>query len=549
MTKKKMAVEELLEKRTHELVRSEARFYNIIENNADGIVVVDHTGTIQYLNPAAEFIMGKIREELVGKPFVYSVRQDGVTEVDMLLADGQVRVAELRVTESAWEGEDAQLISIRDITEKKILGERVQQLLYYDLLTGLPNQSFFLNHLRLAIAQARHKSQMVAVLYLHLDRLKNINDTYGHHVGDQLLHTVAERLKENLRSQDILARVGGNEFALLLTETNADDVAQFAEQILDKLRQPWMVINHHLYISGTIGSAMYPNHGDDAEKLLKNAYTAMHRAEEKGTHTYQFYAPAMYTDALHRLETEANLRRALEENEFVLHYQPQVNICTGKVIGVEALLRWNHPERGLIYPNDFIPIAEDTGLIVPIGEWTLHTACQQNKLWQDQGIPPVTMAVNLSARQFQQPTLVENIKKILSETGLDPTWLELEITESIAMQNVEFTIKTLHELTEMGIRFALDDFGTGFCSLGYLKYFPVSKLKIDRSFTRDITSDPDAAAIVTTIAFLAQNLKLKVVAEGVELQDQVCFLQKQQCIEMQGYLFGRPVPPSDIKWL
>jgi diguanylate cyclase (GGDEF)-like protein len=493
--------------------------------------------------------MGKIREELVGKPFVYSVRQGGVTEVDMLLTDGQVRVAELRVTESAWEGEDAQLISIRDITEKKILGERVQQLLYYDLLTGLPNQSFFLNHLRLAIAQARHKSQMVAVLYLHLDRLKNINDTYGHNVGDQLLHTVAERLKENLRAQDVLARVGGNEFALLLTEVNADDVAQFAEQILDKLRQPWMVIDHHLYISGTIGSAMYPNHGDDAEKLLKNAYTAMHRAEEKGTHTYQFYAPAMYTDALHRLETEANLRRALEENEFVLHYQPQVNICTGKVIGVEALLRWNHPERGLIYPNDFIPIAEDTGLIVPIGEWTLHTACQQNKLWQDQGIGPVTMAVNLSARQFQQPTLVEKIKKILSETGLDPTWLELEITESIAMQNVEFTIKTLHELTEMGIRFALDDFGTGFCSLGYLKYFPVSKLKIDRSFTRDITSDPDAAAIVTTIAFLAQNLKLKVVAEGVELQDQVCFLEKQQCIEMQGYLFGRPVPPNDIKWL
>lgn len=549
MLKKKAAIEKLLKKRTYELVRSEARFFNIIENNADGIVVVDDAGTIRYLNPAAESIMGEIREDLVGNPFTYTIHQGSVTEVDILLANGQVRVAELRVTNSAWEGEDAHLISIRDVTEKKVLGERVQQLLYYDLLTGLPNQSFFLNHLRLAIVQAHYKSQMVAVLYLHLDRLKNINDTYGHNVGDQLLHTVADRLKENLRSQDILARVGGNEFALLLTDSNEDVVAQIAEQILDKLRQPWIIMDHQLYISGTIGSALYPNHGDDAEKLLKNAYTAMHRAEEKGTHSYQFYAPAMYTDALYRLETEASLRKALEENEFVLHYQPQVNICTGKVIGVEALLRWNHPEKGLIYPNEFIPIAEDTGLIVPIGEWTLYTACQQNKRWQEQGLAPVTMAVNLSARQFQQPTLVENIKKILTETGLDAAWLELEITESIAMQNVEFTVKTLQELIAMGIRFALDDFGTGFCSLGYLKYFPVSKLKIDRSFTRDITSDPDAAAIVTTIAFLAQNLNLKVVAEGVELQDQAFFLQKQQCIEMQGYLFGRPVPPEDIKWL
>jgi len=549
MLKRKTAVEKLLEKRTYELVRSEARFFNIIENNADGIVVIDRAGIIRYLNPAVEAILGKLREELIGNPFTYMVHQGGVTEVEIQLANGQARVAELRVTGSAWEGEDAQLISLRDITEKRVLGERVQQLLFYDLLTGLPNHTFFLNHLRLAIAQARHKSQMVAVLYLHLDRLKNINDTYGHNVGDQLLHTVADRLKENLRAQDVLARVGGNEFALLLTDITADAVAQIAEQILDKLRQPWVVIGHHLYISGTIGSAMYPDHGDDAEKLLKNAYTAMHRAEEKGTHSYQFYAPAMYADALYRLETEANLRQALAENQFVLHYQPQVNICTGKVIGVEALLRWNHPEKGLIYPNEFIPIAEETGLIVPIGEWTLYTACRQNKKWQEQGLEPVTMAVNLSARQFQQPTLVADIKRILAETGLDAAWLELEITESIAMQNVEFTIKTLQELTEMGIRFALDDFGTGFCSLGYLKYFPVSKLKIDRSFTRDITSDPDAAAIVTTIAFLAQNLKLKVVAEGVELQDQASFLKQQQCIEMQGYLFGRPVLPDEIKWL
>jgi len=358
-----------------------------------------------------------------------------------------------------------------------------------------------------------------------------------------LLKGVAQRLRSCLREGDTVARLGGDEFMVVLPAiAHAEDAARVGQRILDALSVPFNFEGHELHIGVSIGIALYPNDGKSAEALLKNADIAMYRAKEQGRNNYQFYTPALNDMAFERLTLENSLRRALERREFVVHYQPQVSLNTGQIVGMEALVRWRHPELGLVAPMKFIPVAEETGLIVPIGEWVLQMACAQNKAWQEAGFPPLRVTVNLSARFFRRKDLMETVARILKETGLDPDYLELELTEGTTMENAEATIRTLHELKEMGVHLSIDDFGTGYSSLSYLKRFPLATLKIDRLFVQDITTSSDGAVITLAIIAMAHSLGLKVIAEGVETEEQLAFLRAHRCDEMQGYLFSRPIP-------
>ncbi|WP_051482664.1 bifunctional diguanylate cyclase/phosphodiesterase [Synechocystis sp. PCC 7509] len=412
----------------------------------------------------------------------------------------------------------------------------------HDLLTDLPNRALFNERIFLALANAHGRGEILAVVFLDLDRFKTINDTLGHAVGDQLLQNAASRLKGCLRKVDTLARWGGDEFTLLLPQIScAEDVRKTAQRILDTFSTPFCFGNQELHITTSIGIALAPYDGEDAETLVKNADTAMYCAKQLGKNNYQFYAPTMNIKALGQLVLENNLYKALEREEFLLHYQPQVDLNTGEIVGMEALLRWQRPELGLVPPAQFIPLAEESGLIVPIGEWVLRTACTQNRAWQLAGLPPLRIAVNFSARQFQQPNLVKTIAQVLKETGLEPGYLELEITESLVMQNVDFTISVLGELQALGIHVSIDDFGTGYSSLSSLMYFPLDTLKIDQSFIRNLTTNPKNAAIITSVITLGHGLNLKVIAEGVETLAQLEFLRSVKCDAVQGYLFSRPL--------
>jgi predicted signal transduction protein with EAL and GGDEF domain len=367
-------------------------------------------------------------------------------------------------------------------------------------------------------------------------------------MGDKLLRRVAERLAGLVREGDTVARVGGDEFTLLSPEVaGVEETVEIAERVLKVFQQPWALDGHEFHVTTSVGIAIYPNDGEDAESLLRNADTAMYRAKEQGRNNYQLYTPAMNARIAERLAVENSLRHGLVSGEFAVHYQPQVNIDTGQIVGTEALVRWQHPERGLVLPAEFIPVAEETGLIVPLGEWVLRTACAQNRAWQEAGLPPLRVAVNLSARQFQQRDLKSMVAQVLGETGLDPHCLQLEITEGVAMQDAEFTITMLRELRGMGIQIAIDDFGTGHSSLSYLRRLPIDVVKIDRSFVCDLTTDPNDAAIASTIVAMAHNLKLRVIAEGVETEEQLTFLKEQQCDEFQGYLFSKPVPAEKLE--
>jgi len=393
------------------------------------------------------------------------------------------------------------------------------------------------------LAHASRHRRMLSVLFVDLDRFKTIIDTLGHAVGDRLLRGVAERLRGCLEDGDTLARLGGDEFVVLLPQIHrADKAVRLAQKMLEVLKPSFHFGNHELHITTSIGIALYPYDGEDPDTLLKNADTALYRAKEQGRNNYQLYTPAMNARAFERLALENSLRKALERREFQLHYQPQVSLQTGRVTGMEALLRWQHPDLGLVYPAEFIPLAEETGLIVALGEWGIRTACIQNQAWQRAGLPPMSVAVNLSARQFQHHNLVETIDRILKETQMDPRWLELEITETIAMQNADYTIVVLRELKGMGIQISMDDFGTGYSSLSYLKKFPIDTLKIDQSFVRDMTTDASDAAIAKAVIILAHSLKLKVVAEGVESSEQESFLREYECDAYQGFLFSNPLP-------
>ncbi|MFA7059751.1 MAG: EAL domain-containing protein [Pedobacter sp.] len=443
-------------------------------------------------------------------------------------------------------GEDGQPLiisgTILDITARIKAESEIQQLINYDTLTGLPNRNLLHDRLKLSIAQGIREHHLVGVLILDLDRFKGINDTLGHLAGDQLLMTISKRLSACIRESDTLARLGGDEFVIILNNAGSEEgITAVSKKILALVSEPIYIDGHEIYITGSIGISVYPMNGEDGQTLLKHADLAMYQAKELDRNNFQFFSREMNVKVLERMILENSMRKALEREEFFLVYQPQIDVRSGKIVGMEALLRWNHPDMGLLAPDRFIYLAEETGLIIPIGEWVLQTACRQNKAWQDEGLPPVKIAVNLSGKQFDQQTLDEAIAAILMETGLDPKWLEIEITESAVMKNAEISIGILRKLKDMGITLAIDDFGTGYSSLSYLKHFPISRLKIDRSFVRDIITNPDDAAIAEIIIAMAQTLKLDVIAEGVETRDQMEFLSFNNCVEMQGYLFSRPV--------
>ncbi|UOF89954.1 bifunctional diguanylate cyclase/phosphodiesterase [Fodinisporobacter ferrooxydans] len=417
----------------------------------------------------------------------------------------------------------------------------------YDPLTGLPGKHLFYQHLQQELSDTASKDSKCAIFYLNIDRFKNVNDSLGRKVANMLLQAVAKRLTSLESIGETVSRHGGDEFVFFLKNTNDSKYgSSIAQTILDLLSLPFLIEGHELYITASIGISRFPFDGETAEQLLQYAETAMYQVKTQGKNNYQFYSASLSENVAERMELENSLRNALKKEEFFLSYQPKVDIKTNQVIGMEALLRWNHGKLGMISPAKFIPIAEESGLIVPIGEWVLRMACKQNKDWQDAGFPPLRVAVNLSARQFQKKNLVEVISKILAETGLEPRWLEVEVTESILMQNMEFTVSILQQLQAIGIHISIDDFGTGYSSLNYLKRFPINSLKIDQSFVQDIATDPDDAAIVTAVISLAHHMKLKVIAEGVETEGQLEFLRMRNCDDMQGYYFSKPLKAEEF---
>ncbi|HLO76515.1 MAG TPA: EAL domain-containing protein, partial [Magnetospirillum sp.] len=427
---------------------------------------------------------------------------------------------------------------------RKFSRDRISYLVTHDTLTDLPNRLLLEDHL----PDEPGRGGPMALLAIDLDHFKNINDTLGHEVGDRLLRSLAERLQSALRDTDTVTRQGGDEFVVLLKGAQGSEVvAQRAGHLLDTVARPFLIDDHELVTTASIGIALYPTDGADLGTLLKNADTALHQAKAAGRNTYQFFATEMNDRVASRLQTESYLRKALPRHELLLHYQPQFQTSTKHLVGFEALLRWRHPENGMVAPGRFIPIAEETGLIVPIGEWVLREACRQNKAWQDRGLPPVVMAVNLSAVQFRQKDLVSMVRAILDDTGLDPRWLELEVTESVLMHDIERVIAILHDLKDLGVKLSIDDFGTGYSSLNYLKRFPIDKIKIDQSFVRDVERSSDDAAIVQAVIAIASRMGMRAIAEGVETGIHFDCLHSFGCDEVQGFLFSPAVEPSQAE--
>lgn len=423
----------------------------------------------------------------------------------------------------------------------------VDWLAYYDTVTQLPNRALFEDRLTQACSIAKSTGQSLGVLFISLDQFKKVNDSLGHGPGDSLLREFAERLKSCISKSDTVARFGSDEFALLKTQIDGtNDVIETIGSLSQVLKFSFDLPGHELYATASVGVSMFPIDGEDCQTLLKNAGAALYKAKKSGGANYQFFTADMHELATRRLALETNLRRAIQNQEFLIHYQPRVSVDSLEITGVEALVRWQHPQFGLVSPSEFIPLAEDTGLIVPIGEWVLRQACEQNRRWQEQGFAPIQVAVNISGRQFHDRDLSQTVNRILKESGLAPHHLELELTESSIMQNAEFAENLLTRWKNMGINISIDDFGTGVSSLASLKRLPIGALKIDQSFVRDATVDPDDAAIVMAIITLAHNLRLKVIAEGVETEEQLRFLQLLRCDEIQGYLFSKPLPAEKL---
>jgi len=543
--------------------RVNAGVRRIVESNLIGFVVTDVDGVIEYADDTFLSAVGYSRNELPRRlcdltPPEHQRLDDDAFE--KLFAFGTCTPFEKEFTRSdgsrvpvlfgAALGGDEISCFVIDLSRNKQWQGSLNHLAYHDALTDLPNQSLFKDRLKQAIALSHRSNQMQAVMLLNLDRFKTVNDSLGYLAGDLLLQSVAQRLTSCVRDCDTVARFGGDEFAILLTQiSRTQDAATTANAIRQALNQAFLFDDQEIFVSNSIGISLYPHDGRDTATLLKSAGAALDRAKEQGGNNYEFYTAGRTTRALRQLVLESNLRPGLERGEFFVQYQPQVSSVDFHLVGMEALVRWQHPNLGLLYPTEFIHLAEDSGLIIPLGDWVFRSACLQNKAWQDASLVPMRLAVNFSARQFQQPSFISRVEEILKETNLDPSWLELEITESSIMKDPDKAIERLLELKMMGIKVAIDDFGTGYSSLNYLKRFPIDTLKIDRSFVSDLCKDPHDTAIVRAIITLGHALDLTVIAEGVETREQLESLKELECDVVQGFLFSKALSSEDFEEL
>ncbi|SEH37523.1 PAS domain S-box-containing protein/diguanylate cyclase (GGDEF) domain-containing protein [Magnetospirillum fulvum] len=544
----------------------------VIDASLDGVMIVNSSFQVEFVNPSFTHLTGYSPEEIIGNnpKVLKSGRQsesfyrdlyDSLARFDHWQGEiwnrrknGEIFPEWLTINVIRDEdGDVSQYAAIfSDISERKRTEERIKNLAYFDVLTGLPNRRLFIDRLQLALANASRYNHVLAVMVLDLDLFKRINDSLGHGIGDQVLVEIAGRLSRCLREGDSVARMGGDEFTILLPQIEQiETAARLAERLLTQIKQPIVVNDHELYVTASIGIAVFPDNGPGIEALIKNADTAMYRAKDIGRNGFQLYSPAMNARSFERLSMESALRHALVRNQFRLVYQVKVDLISGRMSGVEALIRWHHPESGLIPPTEFIPLAENMGVISEIGEWVLREACRQCRHWLDLGLPPVRIAVNVSALQFHETDIPDVVGRALRDTALPPQFLELELTESVLMQRVDEVAEVLRDLRTMGVRISIDDFGTGYSSLSYLKKMPIDALKVDRSFIHDIFNETgsvadEGASIVSTIINLAHNLKLKAIAEGVETIAQADFLRARGCDEVQGFLVSRPVSGEDL---
>lgn len=543
-----------------------------LESIGDGVLSTDTACNITYLNLEAERMTGWSNDEASGHPILQvfqlidsKTRQPARNPVEMVIEQRKklsLHADSVLVRRDGYESpiEDSvapifdrngdvtgAVVTFHDVSEVKAMAHKMEHLAQHDYLTGLPNRLLFNDRLSQAIVYAqRHKIEL-AVLFLDLDNFKHINDSLGHAVGDKLLQSVASRLIAQVRHSDTVSRLGGDEFVVLVHEdTLAEHAVITAEKILHALAQAHHLAGHELHVTTSIGVGLFPADGADPEELLKNADAAMYHAKKKGRNNYQLFNSSMNAWAVERQTTEAELRRAIERNEFLLHYQPKVDLASGAVTGAEALVRWAHPERGIVLPEAFISIAEDSGLIVAIGRIVLREACRQAKAWLDQGMHPISVAVNVSGLEFRDRRFIEHLRQVLEETGLDPKLLQLELTESVLMRNVESSSAILRHLKQMGVQLAVDDFGTGYSSLSYLSAFPIDVLKIDQSFVQSISANNDNGIIVDAVIGMGTSLRQRVVAEGVETPEQLSFLKSHRCTEGQGYIFSQPVSPAEF---
>jgi diguanylate cyclase (GGDEF)-like protein/PAS domain S-box-containing protein len=560
--------EEIVARRSAEteLRFSETRYRRLFEAANDGILLLDsETGRVTDVNPAITRMLGHHHDALIGHTLCELAPFRNIaacrTLVDEIKLLTHVRYDDWMIERQDGAPIDIELIgslykaggsgiiqcNVRDITDRREAETRIRYMALHDALTGLPNRIMLADRLAMAIAQARRSTRQVAVLMLDLDHFKHINDSLGHHIGDQLLEGVADRLRKCLREVDTAARVGGDEFVIVLSDiAGGEDASVVARKIQAALVQPFPIDRHRLHIGGSIGVSLFPSDGEDPGALLRAADTAMYDAKGNGRGVHRFFTPELNEAAQRRHVLANDVHQACARGEFMLHYQPQFAMESGAVTAVEALIRWNHPEHGLIAPSLFIPLLEELGLMVEVGEWVLKTACNQNAAWQAEGLPPVRMAVNLSAQQFYRGDIVQIVQRALTEAGLDPRWLELELTESLTLDDTETTIHIMRALKALGVSLSLDDFGTGWSSLSYVRRFPLDRIKIDRSFMRDVTTHPSAAAVVQSILHLAESLGLGCVAEGVETSAQFDYLQRELCQEIQGFLLSEPLPAADM---
>lgn len=540
---------------------SEGLYQSLVEMSPD-IIAVIYDGEIEYINEAGCKLIGaEGLEEVIGqsaKNFVPTQITDLIKhkvlsavdnerynfEFQVRRIDGERIDVEMAARSILYEGRFAIQVVGRDITQRKKSEQTIKFMAYYDTLTALPNRNQFRNHLNEVLQQ--QKTKMHAVIFLDLDRFKIINDTKGHSVGDIILQKVAVRLEKAVQNEGLVSRQGGDEFIIVLEDVNKEENAsQVAKRILNEFSHPFEVNNEEFYVTPSIGISIYPTDGSNEETLIKNADTAMYQAKDRGKNNYQFYSNNLDGISTWKMKLENWLRRAMEQNQMTLHYQPQFDLGTGKIVGVEALIRWNHPEYGYIAPSEFIPLAEETGLIVPLGKWILREACERRKAWKDAGFSDFPIAVNVSVRQFQDEQIIQFIADMLEEVGLEANYLELEITESL-MQNLENSTIILNQLKSLGVLLAVDDFGTGYSSLSYLKHLPIDKIKIDKSFVDDITNHANQGMMVKTIIDMGVNLKFTVVAEGIETEEQVKFLTRNACQIGQGYYYSKPLSAEKL---